>query len=382
MASGSSAVEMDPQVAQRLLVEGATLVLLDMPLGTEFGIDMNSWNTGERFKGVKMIPPGIHFVYYSSVNLKNREVAPRTGFFINFSRGELVARRWDPSVEDVVDTVSVEDIDRMKEDIRNLDKYLGVYPYNSWKKWVSLTNRISPATLVRLEPIARKICSAPELVSDPRSEEERGDKEEEDPRLPKMCPKPGTEIRYTPLWRYKFPTGSTPGEISKFSMDSSHQLSQFISSLDLLYGDQVSSSMSDHSHTEEVLAEMQFSFLCFLVGRNYDSFERWKRLVVMFCNCDEALVERSQLFLNFINDLYFQMREVPNDFFVDIVTSNNFLVTSLSAFFSSIRTSVGATRQLKDKAAKFEANLTKKFDWDFSVERDDSPVVVEIQQVN
>jgi len=370
---------MDPEVAARLLVEGATFVLLDMPPGTEFGIDMNSWNTGERFKGVKMIPPGIHFVYYSSVNLKDRAVAPRTGFFVNFSRGELVARKWDPSVEDVVDTVSAEDMDRMKADIKNLDKYLGVYPYNSWKKWVSLTNRISPATLVRLEPFAQKICSAPELISDPRSEEERGDKEE-DPRLPKMYPKPGTEIRYTPLWKQAFPTGSTPGEISKYSMDSSHQLGQFIASLSLLYGDQVSSSMSDHSHTEEVLAELQFSFLCFLVGRNYDSFERWKRLVIILCNCDEALAKHSQLFLNFISDLYFQMREVPNDFFVDIVTSNNFLVTSLSTFFSAIRTSLGASKQLKDKAAKFEANLTKKFNWDFSVDREDSPVIVDLQQ--
>ena len=189
-----------------------------------------------------------------------------------------------------------------------------------------------------------------------------------------------SNFRYTPLWKQAFPTGSTPGEISKYSMDSSHQLGQFIGSLSLLYGDQVSSSMSDHSHTEEVLAELQFSFLCFLVGRNYDSFERWKRLVIILCNCDEALAKHSQLFLNFISDLYFQMREVPNDFFVDIVTSNNFLVTSLSTFFSAIRTSLGASKQLKDKAAKFEANLTKKFNWDFSVDREDSPVVVDLQQ--
>ena len=62
-----------------------------MPPGTEIGIDMNSWNIGDKFRGiiynsfskknillkkkclgVKMIPPGLHFVYYSSVNIKGK----------------------------------------------------------------------------------------------------------------------------------------------------------------------------------------------------------------------------------------------------------------------------------------------------------------------
>ena len=30
-----------------------------------------------------------------------RMTAPRTGFFYNFGRGELVARRWDPQQEDI-----------------------------------------------------------------------------------------------------------------------------------------------------------------------------------------------------------------------------------------------------------------------------------------
>ena len=33
----------------------------------------------------------------------------------------------------------------------------------------------------------------------------------------------------------------------------------------------------------------------------------------------------------------FQIREVPDDFFVDIVSSNNFLVSLLTEFFGSVR---------------------------------------------
>lgn len=55
---------MDPEVARQMFEEGGTLVLLGMPIGTEFGIDLNFWNVGEKFRGVKMIPPGLHFVYF------------------------------------------------------------------------------------------------------------------------------------------------------------------------------------------------------------------------------------------------------------------------------------------------------------------------------
>ena len=55
---------MDQDIARRLFIEGATLVLLDVPEKTEFGMDYNSWTVGPKFKGVKMIPPGFHFVFY------------------------------------------------------------------------------------------------------------------------------------------------------------------------------------------------------------------------------------------------------------------------------------------------------------------------------
>jgi A1 cistron-splicing factor AAR2 len=57
-------IDMDKNLAKRLLVEGGTLIVLDVPIGTEFGIDIKSWNSGDNFKGIKMIPPGFHFIHY------------------------------------------------------------------------------------------------------------------------------------------------------------------------------------------------------------------------------------------------------------------------------------------------------------------------------
>lgn len=58
---------MEQEMAQRLFHEGAILVLLDVPEGTEIGMDYNCWNVGPRFKGIKMIPSGVHFIYYRLV---------------------------------------------------------------------------------------------------------------------------------------------------------------------------------------------------------------------------------------------------------------------------------------------------------------------------
>lgn len=52
------------ELALNLLKDGGTFIFLDAPVGMEFGVDMKSWTTGEKFKGVKMIPPGPHFLYY------------------------------------------------------------------------------------------------------------------------------------------------------------------------------------------------------------------------------------------------------------------------------------------------------------------------------
>eukprot|EP00092_Neocalanus_flemingeri_P029465 GFUD01031995.1.p1 GENE.GFUD01031995.1~~GFUD01031995.1.p1 ORF type:complete len:396 (+),score=120.40 GFUD01031995.1:36-1223(+) len=371
--------EMDPAVARRLLVEGATVVLLGVPAGTQVGVDVTSWNVGEQFMGVKMIPPGLHFVYYSAVNVTDRSTAPRTGFFHNFGRGEMVVRRWDQSIEDVVDDVADEDKVKMKQDIKNIDKHLGVYPYHSWKKWISLSNHVSDATLLRLEPRTKKICSVADLVPDEAgSVPDQPPSGDTDPRLPAMSARPGTSITYTSLVTSKYPEGSTPAEITRHSLDGTFQLSAFVGSLEKLYGDQVSTSMSDQDSVREVLAEIQFAFLCFLVGTNYDSFEQWKKLVVMMCSCDDGLVKYQGLFLDFITVLFFQMKEVPSDFFVDIVSSDNFLSSSLNSLFSTVKNSPEVNQQLKEKAKKFEANVTKKFGWDFSAElTEDGPVVVE-----
>lgn len=134
---------MDQTTAKRLLKEGAVFLFLDVPEGTEFGIDMKSWNTCEKFRGVKMIPPGIHYIFYSGLN-DYGDIAPRSGFFYNFKQGEMIAKKWDKDECDISsDIITENEIVSFKENLMTLDQFLGPYPYDISEKWYNLSSHIT-----------------------------------------------------------------------------------------------------------------------------------------------------------------------------------------------------------------------------------------------
>lgn len=87
--------------ANQQVTNMGSLLLLNAPDGMQFGIDNQFWTTGPMFKGVKLIPPGAHFVYYA---LKDEQYASRMGFFIHirtpsataFEKSDtVIVRTWD-----------------------------------------------------------------------------------------------------------------------------------------------------------------------------------------------------------------------------------------------------------------------------------------------
>ena len=71
--------------------EWGFLLLLDSPPGLQFGIDNQFWETGPLFQGLKVIPPGPHYVYFA---LKDEDYQNRMGFFIHIKGHDVVVRKW------------------------------------------------------------------------------------------------------------------------------------------------------------------------------------------------------------------------------------------------------------------------------------------------
>ncbi|KAJ7414984.1 Protein AAR2 like protein [Willisornis vidua] len=373
-----AAARQDPELARQLFFEGAAVVVLDVPEGTEFGIDYSAWAVGPRFRGVKMVPPGLHFVHCSAGG--GRDTGPRSGRFLSLRRREVRVLRWDPAGEAMRPEPPGHG-EALRENLRELDRFLGPYPYETLKRWVSLTSFISEAAAERLQPESGQICAFAEVLPEVSGRHTRDRAGQRRPplgaecqsyaeglaRLPRMRPRAGTQIRFTELPRQLYPDGATPEEITRHSMDLSYALERVM-------------EQRYPGRPLELLGELQFAFICFLIGNVYDAFEHWKRLLNILCRSEVAIGKYQDLYINLISVLYHQLNEIPADFFVDIVSQDNFLTSTLQVLFSSV-CSAAVDETLRKKAEKFKAHLTKKFNWDFEAEPDDyAPVVVELPE--
>ncbi|XP_071390134.1 protein AAR2 homolog [Centroberyx affinis] len=380
-----ASVNMDPDVARRLFEEGATLVLLGVPQGTELGIDYKSWQVGPRFRGVKMIPPGLHFLHYCSVNPPNcgGEIGPKTGLFLTLKPREILLANWDPKEEDLDFSPSQneEEVSQVRASLQDLDPFLGPYPYEVMRKWVSLTDRLSQEMASELQPLSGRVCAFSDVIPELQLKHTKDRIEQNLPRndtacqsmregldkLPRMKQREGTELRFSHIPSQTYPPGATPAQITQCSLDLSYALETVL---------------EKHHKLQplNVLGELQFAFVCFLIGNVYEGFEHWKRLLALLCRSEDAMRSRKDLYLGLIAVLYHQLGEIPPDFFVDIVSQNNFLTSTLQDFFQ-FASGPGIDSTLRKRAEKFKVHLTKKFRWDFDADLEDcAPVVVELPE--
>ncbi|OQR71459.1 hypothetical protein BIW11_10982 [Tropilaelaps mercedesae] len=350
----------DPELIKRLAETGCTLVINDLPIGSEFGIDMKQWETGEKFRGIKMIPPGIHYVYYSNVSMGT--VAPRTGFFHDFTERELLAFQWDQK-RDILVKVTTEEHERLARSFRQLDRFLGPYPFETFRKWTALSDRMTKQLVQRTEPPNGFIFSIQQFDSAKYPPPEGASSSSKVPGLKEI---EETKMRFTPIPKRRYPSGASASEVSLCGMDASYVLDQLI---------------KYHEGNDGLLGELQMAFVVFLCGQLYEGFEQWKRLLTVVCSAEDC-ISRKQMepfFLAFISLLHFQLKEVPSDFFVDIVSRENFLTDCLSKFFRNIADSVPANGLLRNKAERFRLHLTRTFKWDFDREPDeDQPQIVDL----
>ncbi|KAL4460384.1 hypothetical protein ABPG74_000135 [Tetrahymena malaccensis] len=143
--------------AQQKFHQWGVLLLLDAPAGIEFGIDNTSWKVGNKFKGVKLIPPGAHLVHYS---LKSEEHKFKLGFFIHIGKKKRVwVKKWNVEKEDFISLPTQEEEERYVMGVNSyqFDEFLGPYPLDRLQIWEECSNFITESVLDTLNPIERKV---------------------------------------------------------------------------------------------------------------------------------------------------------------------------------------------------------------------------------
>ena len=63
-------------------------------------------------------------------------------------------------------------VEGIKQNLMGLDASLGPYPYESLKRWVSLTNYVEEAVVARVQPQCGKISSVAKIASSASKEKQ------------------------------------------------------------------------------------------------------------------------------------------------------------------------------------------------------------------
>ncbi|KAJ2724756.1 hypothetical protein GGI07_001717 [Coemansia sp. Benny D115] len=360
---------MDQDTARALFEKGACLVILDVPSGIEFGIDLDTWETGPLFKGLKMIPPGIHYVHYSSVN-SDKQAGMRSGFFHNFTSGEVVVRRWCAETEDLFpgDNVSAQDVERIKLHIRDLDKGLGAYPLSntggdsSYVRWQRLTGYISPDMLSMLLPPNGEFSSATGSVyeDDELERAQRMLRRKLPQAMPDASSMPATDsidrFKFARIdIKHSFPSGASAEVIRKYSEDKSWLLRRLLSTI-------------WNNLPAGLLGEMQLGFLVIFVGQNFAGLEHWKLLLHLVLGSAEALEDPglvSDLYVPALRVLMVQLRECPREFVTSILEQDNFVASVLGSLVLNIHEcpSAKSRETLEPEVDRLREFLATRFSW-------------------
>ncbi|KAF8048252.1 hypothetical protein N665_2591s0007 [Sinapis alba] len=370
---------MDSEKALELVKHGASLLFLDVPQHTLIGIDTQMFTVGPAFKGIKMIPPGIHFVFYSSSTRDGKEFSPTIGFFIDVAPSQVIVRKWNQQDEWLA-KVSEEEEERYSQAVKSLefDKHLGPYNLSQYGTWKDLSNYITKDVVEKFEPVGGEITVIYEsaiLEGGPKTEMERAldaqMKKSKSGASSSSTEQPkGNRFYYTSIPRIVKHKGISGQELTSLNLDKTQLLEIVLS--------------KEYKASEDLLlGELQFSFVAFLMGQSLESFMQWKSLVSLLLGCIDAPFQtRSGLFTKFIEVIYHQLKyglqkessgpEMGVLALLDDswLASDSFLHLLCKDFFALVEEASVVDGDLLSWTRKFKELLENRLGWEFQKKSD------------
>ncbi|ETO27330.1 hypothetical protein RFI_09802 [Reticulomyxa filosa] len=451
----SESLKISPDRATELAKNGAALLCLELPEKTLFGIDYLTFEIGDQFKGVKMIPPGPHFIHTCLCN----DNYNRMGFFLWLNLKQVNSYLWQKDLDCMIAYPDKEQAERLQQSIdqsnnRKDDRSFIPNRQTYHKRICGNSTFIKEFFLcvsfcceyVFAKQYAQMyicVCDNKKKVEEEWKRtsgkmamcEEDSKKEEKDAHRNERDRRQETEEeaetnrkelemhaektsrldhgkqydmarfelkRYHPYYcnipsvasfqrqalsnqnKHKQKSVSDSNNDKRGDGQDNESQSSTIftaSQLTKLHMDRtpilkyVLEKLTDES---ELLAEMQYSFVCFLIGRTLSGLEQWKRIVDLLCNCEEGVELYKDLYLKFIRIISIQLKELPDDFFTNELTSTNFLNKSLHNLMQ-ILSETQMSKPMSTQVSFLKTLLLQKFQKNFDATDDeDQPIVVQL----
>lgn len=282
----------------------ACVLMLDLSAAALGGIDLLSFTTTPRFKGIKNLPPGYHFIFASSTS----SLSVRTGawFYVKSTKANesapLFIKKWNPSTEALEAETSPAELLRWRANLGSIWRE-GLSPYRQSaaqdseaaeekNDWDLLTSEISESLLSGITGPTMDhwtLTSASSAKVD----------EEKIPGLTQTATEilEEKELTFFPIdlkrtWR----PGATGRERTEAVLDHTWALNDLI---------------ENHCRDKvalEIMGEMQFCFLMVLSLNNYSCLEQWKRILNLLLTCKTAVVQHPSLYVTLLSTIRLQLQ--------------------------------------------------------------------------
>ncbi|KAJ1960370.1 hypothetical protein GGI12_003838 [Dipsacomyces acuminosporus] len=303
-------------------------------------------------------------------------------------------RKWSKQDERLLpnNSVSRQDVDRIKINIRQLDPGLGAYPLtkdmdSSYRRWLQLTSHVTKEVLARILPSDGGFTSATgsayedEEMQNARKMLERTKESggfdalltgRNDPKgkhvdrnavidreietLTSIAS--STDDRFAFPYvdiRHSFPKDAQPSMIYQYTKDKSWLLRNMLRT-------------QWQNDFGTLLGEFQLSFLIIFVGQNFTGFEHWKRLLQLVLSSAQALEDPDMLaglIIPFVRLLMVQLKECPQEFVATVLEQDNFIARILSAFVLNVfeMEDLRLRDELHAEIEQLRAFLDQAFGW-------------------
>ncbi|DBA72231.1 TPA: hypothetical protein ACH3X2_010623 [Trebouxia sp. C0005] len=312
------------------------ILLLEVPEQTHVAFDHQSFVVGPKFKGVKMLPPGTHMVSYNAAS-HTGDFAPTSSFFVHLAPSQVYVRKWSIEQE-LLFEVPADEAEPFQAGARRYDFDQNLAPYNlhAYQHWQSLSSCISQGVISRLSPLPsgnisitaeadpahlepvtpaeKKLyaqlqqgktaaestgSTALRVDGEQQSEATPSDRQQDtsDLQTSDLRPQEGVgRCYYTRLPRLVKVPGMNPQQLTALNLDKTGLLSNI---LQKHFGDKPG----------DLLGELQFSFLAFLMGQSLEGFAQWKAIIHLLLGCqDGPLQTHIHFFIRFLQCLHNQLQ--------------------------------------------------------------------------
>jgi A1 cistron-splicing factor AAR2 len=302
------------------------LIVQNCPVGLEFGIDINSYESGPNFQGISMIPEGLHLIYFGTIN------SPRDGIFFSINPScRLLFKIWDDENHTFVDglsTLTDEGVLNLRKTILSgqFNEKLAPYPLAQLHVWRNLSLYIDADLLQRCNlPLNTTFTIQENIELTPKEQKllgklSFGSTQDNPLHLPVPQVTSFQEIESKYIENHFYELSLHPNKLNEMKLDKTYLIDHLLQANSL--------------QINWFFGELQLSFLLFLFLISLSSLNSWKYLLSMLVNSENYWKTHKKHFKQLLQIFFYQLKFLSHDFLENEISKETFLLPVLSSLFT------------------------------------------------